>query len=294
MHNVVSLLRAISEMTDLNIALQDATMTLSKSSTTARLDAEILMAHALGLERSNMLLRRNDLSVPDNFALLLERRALSEPIAYIIGHQDFWDLTLHVTPDVLIPRPDSETIIDWLEDLYKDNPPQTILDLGTGSGALLLAALSLFPDAKGFGIDNSAAAIEIAMRNAEHNDLADRSKFICADWTQAGWSDLLPKPFDLIISNPPYIADHEQLMADVVKFEPASALFAGDDGLDDYKILIPQLHNLMSADSKILLEIGCRQARCVSVIAEELGYLTFVKQDLAGLDRVVSLEQNRA
>ncbi len=275
----------------INDALQSATQKLSLTSDSPRLDAELLMAHALGMERADMLLRRDELHLPELYQTFVERRLRNEPIAYIIGKQDFWDLSLKVTPDVLIPRPDSETIIEWIAEIYTDNAPSNILDLGTGSGALLLAALSVFPDAHGIGIDNSAAAISIARENAQINDMLGRCEFMLGDWTKANWDKMFTAPFDIIISNPPYIGDEEILMADVAQFEPAQALFAGEDGLRDYQTLIPTLHKILTKNGRIFFEIGQSQAQSITKIAQEHSYNVQLKQDLAGLDRVLMLSR---
>ncbi len=275
----------------INDALQSATQKLSLTSDSPRLDAELLMAHALGMERADMLLRRDDLRLPELYEAFVERRLRNEPIAYIIGKQDFWDLSLKVTPDVLIPRPDSETIIEWISEIYADNSPSNILDLGTGSGALLLAALSVFPDALGIGIDNSAAAISIARENAQINDMLGKCEFMLGDWTKANWDKMFTAPFDIIISNPPYIGDEEILIADVAQFEPAQALFAGEDGLRDYQTLIPALHKILTKNGRIFFEIGQSQAQSITKIAQEHSYNVELKQDLAGLDRVLMLSR---
>ena len=275
----------------INDALQSATQKLSLTSDSPRLDAELLMAHALGMERADMLLRRDELRLPELYETFVERRLRNEPIAYIIGKQDFWDLSLKVTPDVLIPRPDSETIIEWISEIYANNPPSNILDLGTGSGALLLAALSVFPDARGIGIDNSAAAISVARKNAQINDMSNRCEFMLGDWTKANWDKMFTAPFDIIISNPPYIGDEEILMADVAQFEPAQALFAGEDGLRDYQTLIPTLHKILTKNGRIFFEIGQSQAQSITKIAQEHSYNVQLKQDLAGLDRVLMLSR---
>ena len=272
-------------------ALQLATQKLSLTSDSPRLDAELLLAYALGMERSDMLLRREVLYPPPSFAAYVKRRASHEPIAYIIGKQDFWDLSLKITPDVLIPRADSETIIEWVSKTYADNPPHHILDIGTGSGALLLAALSVFPAADGIGIDNSTAALSVARNNAEANAMTDRCEFTIGDWTQIDWAKMPTAPFDLILSNPPYIADDEKLMDDVSLFEPKQALYAGKDGLRDYRILIPALHTLLTNDGYVFLEIGHLQAKAVAEIAYKNSYEVQVKQDLAGLDRVLMLSR---
>ena len=175
-------------MTGLAPVLRTATTALGSISPTPRLDAELLLAHALGIDRSAMLLRQHDLCVPESFGELLARRAADDPIAYITGTQAFWDLELHVTPDVLIPRADSETLLEAAIDWFAPNQaPSRIADLGTGSGALLLAALSIFPNAQGYGMDASQAALAVARDNAERLGFADRAELAHRDWTKTGW-----------------------------------------------------------------------------------------------------------
>lgn len=272
-------------------ALQQATVKLTVASVSPRLDAELLLAHALGIERADMLLHRDDLQLPSSFETFVDRRLTNEPIAYIIGKQDFWDLSLKVTPDVLIPRPDSETIIDWIAEIFADTPPRNILDIGSGSGALLLASLSVFQNARGIGLDNSSGAVSVARENAMLNNMSDRCEFILGDWTKSDWDREWAAEFDLIISNPPYIGNDEKLMDDVAKFEPASALYAGDDGLRDYQTLIPTLHKILTKNGRIFFEIGQSQAQSVTKIANEYSYKVQIKQDLAGLDRVLMLSR---
>ncbi len=278
-------------MGDAAAALRDAAQSLSGISDTPRLDAELLMAHALDIERSDLLLRLPELTVPAAFPALIERRLKSEPIAHIIGRKEFWGLDFQVTPDVLIPRPDSELLIEEAVRLFAGVPPQRILDLGTGSGALVLAALNEFPDATGLGIDASAAALQIAHNNADMLDLADRAAFVLLDWTAPGWTDSLGSGFDLILANPPYISSRADLAADVTDFEPAAALFAGEEGLDDYHLIIPMLEKLLSPVGNALLEIGFDQAIPVSELAENNGYHIELKQDLGGNDRLLVLRR---
>ena len=204
-------------------ALREATARLSATSETARLDAELLMAHALGLSRADMLLRQRDLAAPATFAVLLDRRLNGEPIAYISGTRDFWTISLTVTPDVLIPRPDSETLIEAAQAMLAARPPRRIADFGTGSGALLLAALRLFPAARGVGVDASAAALGVARGNADRLGLPRRARFCLADWREQGWADPLGGPFDLILCNPPYVESGAALAQSVRAFEPAPA-----------------------------------------------------------------------
>lgn len=272
----------------LDAALSAATARLEGQTETPRLDAELLMAHALGLSRGEMLLKRRDLTSPADFDVLIERRANGEPVAYICGVQDFWDLTLKVTPDVLIPRADSETLIEAAQSHFAGiATPKNILDLGTGSGALLLAALSLFPMAEGIGIDASAAALAVAKDNAVTCGFGSRSAFLHASWRDAGWANALG-PFDLILCNPPYVEDDAILDRTVRDFEPASALFSGSQGLDDYRILIPQIPALLAPGGAAIFEIGKGQEDAVSALARDAGLSVHYRADLAGIIRALT------
>ena len=269
-------------------AIRAAAKRLSPTSDTARLDAELLMAHALGVARSDMLLRRMRDAAPAKFAALIDRRSDREPVAHIVGRQEFYGLNLVVTPDTLIPRGDSETLIEAAREALADSPPQRILDLGTGTGALLLAALSLWPEAHGIGVDASAAACTVARRNAEALSTAERVRIVEADWTKAGWSAGLGR-CDLLLCNPPYIESDAALDPDVREFEPGSALFAGPDGLDDYRVLVPQLRPLLADGGLALLEIGSTQGYAVTEIATAAGFETALHRDLAGRPRALAL-----
>ncbi|MEQ1540129.1 MAG: peptide chain release factor N(5)-glutamine methyltransferase [Sphingorhabdus sp.] len=273
-------------MSEVATALMKAAQTLSATGETPRLDAELLMAHALQMERSDLLLRMRDLAVPPEFAALVQRRAAQEPVAYIRGYQDFWDLRIQVTPDTLIPRADSETLIEAAERHFKDAPPVRIADFGTGSGALLLAALSLFPDATGIGIDASEAALMVAQSNADTLGFGERSEFIHASWRDENWAGRLGV-CDLILCNPPYVESTLTLMPSVQNYEPHSALFAGPDGLDDYQILIPQIPALLFGAGLAIFEIGAEQADAVSEIAKSAGLTAATIADLAGKARAV-------
>ncbi|QJB69798.1 peptide chain release factor N(5)-glutamine methyltransferase [Parasphingorhabdus halotolerans] len=275
------------------LALRDAARRLEPVSDTPRLDAELLMAHALGIEREQLLLDLPRLTVPESFGDLLERRAKHEPIAHITGTREFWGLELLVSPDVLIPRPDSETLIEQAVEIFQNSPPHNILDLGTGSGALLLAALHEFHDAKGVGIDSSAAALQIAHNNADRLDMSDRAWFALLDWTRPDWIDRLDGPFDLILANPPYVSSSLVLAPEVAGFEPHQALFAGEEGLDDYRVIIPALDRLLADKGVALLEIGFDQAASVSEIASGNGYVIECKQDLGGNDRLLTLRRQK-
>lgn len=268
-----------------------ATKALERVSDTPRLDAELLMAHALGLSRNDLLLRSRDLTTPSEFDTLLERRLAHEPVAYIRGYQEFWDLTLAVTPATLIPRGDSETLIEAAIDYFRDGkPPARILDLGTGSGALLLAALSVFQDAKGAAIDASLDALVVAQANAEQLGFGDRARFLHRNWRDAGWAEDLGR-FDLILCNPPYVETDAELAPQVHAHEPASALFAGADGLDDYKLLIPQIPALLTPDSVAIFEIGRGQEDEVMQLAKKQGFTVQPHRDLVGIIRALSLSK---
>ncbi len=274
-------------MTDIAAALRAAADRLATGSDTARLDAEVLMAHALGVSRSDVLLRHMRDPVPAGFAALVERRASHEPVAYITGHQEFFGLPFAVSPAVLIPRGDSEVLVETALAARPD--ARRLLDCGTGSGALLLAALAQLPAATGVGIDRSDAALAVARRNAAALGLADRAELRVADWTQSHWADNLGQ-FDLILANPPYVEDAADLAAAVRDHEPAGALFAGPDGLDDYRVLVPQLPALLAPGGTACVEIGHRQAEAVGAIAAAAGLAATLHRDLGGRPRVLELK----
>ncbi len=273
-------------------ALYVAAKKLASVSETPRLDAELLAAHALGLGKMEMLTHLPDLAVPTGFAALIDRRIAHEPLAYITGSQAFWDLELRVTPDVLVPRSDSETLIEAALEAFSKaaSPPRMILDLGTGSGALLLAALSEFPVATGIGIDASNAALAVAKDNAISCNLTERTTFARINWRQSGWIDQLTAPFDLILANPPYIAMDTVLDPMVAKYEPHEALFAGTDGLDDYRILLPAIPALLASNGIAIFEIGFDQAESVSDLAIKVGLKSSLRLDLSGNPRALVLK----
>ena len=257
----------------------------------ARADARILMAHVLGVDR-NRLVGLPDKALTKSQAQRLEasvaRRAKHEPVAMVIGKKEFWSLPFRVTRDTLVPRPDSETLI---EAVLQERPDRTrdyrILDLGTGSGCLLLALLSEFLNASGLGLDANQNALDIAQANAEDLGLAERAAFAWGDWT----SNLHPERdgrFEIIVSNPPYITkpDWEKLEDDVRLYEPRTALVGGLDGLNPYRAFGPHLPDLLTGDGLFACEIGAGQAGDVGEILADAGLTILgVRRDLAGIER---------
>lgn len=266
-------------------SLRDTATQLTAVSATPRLDAELLMAHALGVGRNDLLLDPARYAAPDTFPALVERRLNHEPVAYIVGYRDFWTVRIAVGPGVLIPRADSETLLEVAVEHFATRPPLTILDLGTGPGTLLLAALAEWPGARGVGVDSSEAALSYARANAAALGLAARAELRLGDWA-AG----IDGRFDLILCNPPYIGDAEVLMPEVATHEPPSALLAGADGLDDYRRIMPELPRLLAPDGAVLVEIGWTQAAVLTALAEGDGLTASVHRDLAGRDRALLLQ----
>ena len=257
---------------------------LEAVSMTPRLDAELLMAHALGMSREDMLLSAMDGEAPAAFAALLARRLAHEPVAYITGRRAFWTIELEVGPGVLVPRPDSETLIEAAIDRFGSRGPATILDLGTGPGTLLLAALDQWPQARGLGIDRSEDALAYARRNAARLGLGDRAELRLGDWGEG-----IEGRFDLVLANPPYVAADADLPPDVADHEPAAALFAGADGLDDYRRLAPQLPRLIAPGGVACVEIGAGQKQAVAALFGAAGLTVASRDDLAGVARCLVL-----
>ncbi|MBF0561078.1 MAG: peptide chain release factor N(5)-glutamine methyltransferase [Alphaproteobacteria bacterium] len=258
---------------------------------TARLDARVLLAHGLGVAPESLLMHPEqlmDAAQRAAFDAALERRRAGEPVARILGRRGFWTLSLRISPDTLDPRPDTETVVEAvLATLPDRSAALSILDLGTGSGCILLALLAELPGAQGLGTDLSPAAVAIARDNAEATGLASRAAFQVADWGEG-----VSGPFDVIVANPPYIALAELpgLAPEVRLHDPALALAGGPDGLEAYRALAPHLARLLRAGGVAALEVGCGQAPAVGAILAAAG-LTFtgVRPDLQGVPRCVLL-----
>lgn len=270
-------------------ALREAAERLSPTSDTARLDAELLMAHTLGCTRSELLLRHMRDLAPPAFAPLVERRAAHEPVAYLTGSQEFYGRRFRVSPAVLIPRADSETPVAAALAARPD--ARRVLDLGTGSGALLLTLLAELPAARGVGIERSRQALAVAASNAALLGLSRRADLRLGDWHRTGWADNLGR-FDLVIANPPYVEQSASLAPSVHEYEPHGALFAGPEGLEDYRALMPQLPALLAPAGVTVLEIGHAQAAAVTAIAASAGFLAELRHDLAPRPRALILRRD--
>ncbi|MFG3596591.1 peptide chain release factor N(5)-glutamine methyltransferase [Bradyrhizobium sp. RDI18] len=260
----------------------------------AELDARLLTGHALGLDLTGMITAAQRQLTPDESARLeafMRRRLAGEPVARILGEKEFWGLPLRLSPSTLVPRPDTETVVELaLERLRAGgdlNRPLRIADLGTGSGAILLALLSELPAAHGFGTDISEAALQTAAANAARAGLSDRATFVACDYAGG-----LSGTFDLIVSNPPYIrsADIAHLAEEVRNYDPLAALDGGADGLDAYRALIPQAAGLLAPGAALVVEAGEGQSGPIQALMTSAGLTpaTAPKADLAGIPRAVA------
>jgi release factor glutamine methyltransferase len=246
------------------------------------------MAHALGVSREALLLGRGEAEAPAAFEGLVARRQAHEPVAYIIGRREFWTIELEVGPGVLVPRPDSETLIEAAVAHFVAEGPANILDLGTGPGTLLLAALAQWPEARGIGVDASETALAYARLNAQRLGLSDRAEFRHGDWA-AG----LDGRFDLVLCNPPYVEERAALPPDVARWEPAQALYAGADGLDAYRRLAPQLGRLLAPGGIACVELGAGQRDAAAALFAGQGFIIESRADLGGMPRALLLSLDR-
>jgi release factor glutamine methyltransferase len=260
----------------------------------ARFEARLLLAHAAGVEIEWLVAHGGEPASPAVAATLRDltaRRVRREPMAYILGEREFWGMPFKVSPAVLVPRPDSETLIEAALALMPDRTrPWRIVDLGMGSGCLLLTLLREFPNAHGVGMDASAAALAVAEGNAAALGVAARLRLVRGDWQRPGWTEGLGGPFDLLVSNPPYIetASIDGLMADVARFEPRLALDGGDDGFAAYRAIAREAAGLVVSGGHVLIEAGEGQAPEISRLLSAAGFAVAAPwKDLAGIDRVV-------
>ena len=254
----------------------------------ARLDARVLLAHAMGVSSDSLFSQRIVAAGEEAaFRKLLNRRMAREPVAYLTGMREFWSLSFEVGPGVLIPRPETETLLEEAQRHFANrDAPRAVLDLGTGSGCLLIAALHLFPHALGSGIDRSQKALAWAQKNAARLGVVARSSWHAGDWSS------VTDRYDLVLANPPYLrqSDLVGLAPEISRHEPTDALFAGEDGLDAYRALIPLLGRVLAPDGRAFLEIGQNQADSVRSVVEAAG-LEFLglAPDLAGVPRCMAV-----
>ncbi|WP_426687638.1 peptide chain release factor N(5)-glutamine methyltransferase [Rhodanobacter ginsengiterrae] len=268
-------------MADLRSVLADATTRLGE-----RVDAELLLLHVLQQSRSWLFTHVDDeltTDVQTAFYELVARREAGEPVAYLTGRRGFWTLDLEVTPATLIPRPETELLVELALQRLPEKVPVDVVDLGTGSGAIALAIASERPQARVIATDTSAAALAVARRNAQRHHL-DNVTFVHGDWL----APLAGQRFDLIVSNPPYIeaADPHLVQGDL-RHEPASALASGDDGLDDIRRILVDARHHLHPGGWLLFEHGWNQGSAARAMLAAAGYAeVFTAQDLELRDRV--------
>ena len=279
---------SISSIRDL---LHDAAERLTEAGVdSARLDVRILLARAMGISREQLIAAIRQPSPPEIavFQALVDRRLAREPLAYITGRKEFWSLDFEVGPGVLVPRPETETLIDAALCLVPDRAARlSIADLGTGSGAILIAMLKEFPRARGVGFERSLDALRYARANLRTHGLDERAEIIAADW-----KDAPVEQFDIILSNPPYIPSNDipGLEPEVRSYEPHAALDGGTSGLEAYRSLAEVLPKLLRPGGMALLELGQGQADLMEPVFRGLAILRLVP-DLAGIPRVLVLKK---
>ena len=232
-------------------------------------DARRLLEWATGMSAARIVAAGRDPLEPEaaeRFAAAIRRRAARQPVAQIVGGRDFGELWFEVTPDVLDPRPETEIVLAAAQGAMTEKKSPKIADLGVGSGCLLLSLLYAVPDASGIGGDISVAALKVARRNAGRLGVADRAQFVQVNWMEQGWTGRLGGGFDLVVSNPPYIATHEALAPDVALWEPDAALWGGEDGLSAYRAIARGAGALLKTGGALVLEIGAGQQESVAAL----------------------------
>ena len=252
----------------------------------ARFEARLLLAAAAGVDQAGLLGAPERLVEMGRYRAMVARRAAREPLAYILGWQEFWSMRFAVSPATLIPRADSETLLEAAVAIGR--PFGRILDLGTGTGCLLLAALSEFSEAWGVGVERNPGAAALARSNAATLGMAGRCAMVVGDWGAA-----LGGRFDLVLSNPPYIETGVMagLMPEVARFEPGLALDGGNDGLVAYRAIVGQLGDLLAPGGVAVLELGVGQADAVGALGKAAGFLVETRRDLAGIERAMILRR---
>lgn len=256
----------------------------------AAIDADVLARHVLGWDRATVLARGCDSAIPEfvrRFDAAIARRAAHEPVALITGVREFWGLEFEVTRDVLIPRPETELIVEAALEA-RSEPPLRIADVGTGSGCLAVSLATEFPRSQVVASDISDPALRVARRNAARHGVEKRIAFVRADLL-----DGLAGAFDLIVSNPPYVPDGDPLPRDVADYEPAGALLAGPDGLAALRLLIPEAIALLASGGTFIVEFGFGQADSVQALARDAGWRHVeLKRDLQGIPRTAVMRMS--
>lgn len=279
-------------MTSVHEHIADARAALVRAGLTpenARIDAEVLARHALGWDRARLVADGRDPMPADvgvRFAALIERRATHEPVAFITGQREFWGLDFAVSPDVLIPRPETELIVEAVCERRRNRAGvRTIVDVGTGSGCLAIALAREFPDARVVATDISAAALAVAARNAARHGVDRRVTFVRGDLLEP-----VQGPVDVIVSNPPYVPAGVELSPDIVRFEPSVALYSGHDGLTLVKRLVGCAASRLAPDGLFVTEFGFGQDDEVVAFARAAGWRDVaIKEDFQSIPRVAAM-----
>jgi release factor glutamine methyltransferase len=269
--------------------LQAARTRLASTSQYPRRDAELILAHVLGCDPTALLThpeRPLSAKEAEQFETLLRRRLASEPVQYLTGEQEFFGLLFEVSPDVLIPRPETEHLVEAVLERFNREANPRIVDVGTGSGAIAVAIAHAIPRSRVTAVDLYPAALEIARRNAERHGVIDRVTLLQSDLLAAARST----KFDVVVSNPPYIADGEVLEVQVANYEPRPALFAGPTGLEVYERLIPQASTILKPRGWLMMEIGFGQQPALQTLLGGWSKVSFVS-DLQGIARVVQAQK---